>query len=341
MVGFLKKGLGMRNQQWLINGDPRGRALLATDFKHTEVEVPALADGQALVRTEYLGFDPAMKGQLENIPGYASNNNLGNVMPGSGIGEVVDSNAKSLPVGSKVMGRLGWQQLATVTPGEVQVVPDDQHLRARLGPLGTTGLTAYFGLLKTGRPEPGDMLVVSGAAGAVGSVVGQLGKLMGCTTVGVAGGAQKCEWLISDVGYDHAIDYKNDAIKAQLKECCPKGINVFFDNVGGPILNDALGRIAPHARVVICGGISRYEQAKLPPGPTNYFNIVFRQATMEGFLLRGYEHEFEVARSRIAGWIESGQLVYKEDIQEGFDNIPATLMRLFSGQNFGKQLLKL
>ena len=139
IVGFLNKGLGMRNQQWLINGDPRGRALLATDFKHTEVEVPALADGQALVRTEYLGFDPAMKGQLENIPGYASNNNLGNVMPGSGIGEVVDSNAKSLPVGSKVMGRLGWQQLATVTPAEVQVVPDDQHLRARLRPLARQG----------------------------------------------------------------------------------------------------------------------------------------------------------------------------------------------------------
>ena len=331
----------MRNQQWLINGDPRGRALSADDFKYAETEVLALTDGQALVRTEYLGFDPAMKGQLENIPGYASNNNLGNVMPGSGIGEVVESKSIELPVGSKVMGRLGWQEFARVAPGEVQVVPDDQHLRARLGPLGTTGLTAYFGLLKTGRPEPGDMLVVSGAAGAVGSIVGQIGKLMGCTTVGVAGGPQKCEWLISDVGYNHAIDYKNDAIKARLKELCPKGINVFFDNVGGPILNDALGRIAPHARVVICGGISRYEQAKLPPGPTNYFNIVFRQAIMEGFLLRGYEHEFEVARNRIAGWIESGEIVYKEDIQEGFDNIPATLMRLFSGKNFGKQLLKL
>jgi len=331
----------MRNQQWLINGDPRGRALSTDDFRRTEVEVTALADGQALVRAEYLGFDPAMKGQLENIAGYSRDNKLGDVMSGSGIGEVVDSKVAGLPVGSKVVGRLGWQQFATVTAKDVQVVADDQLLRAHLGPLGTTGLTAYFGLLKTGRPEPGDMLVVSGAAGAVGSIVGQLGKLMGCTTVGVAGGAQKCEWLVSDLGYDHAIDYKNDAIKGRLKELCASGINVFFDNVGGPILNDALGRIAPHARVVICGGISRYEQAKLPPGPTNYFNIVFRQATMEGFLLRGYEHEFEMARARIAGWIESGDIVYKEDIQEGFDNIPATLLRLFTGKNFGKQLLKL
>ena len=333
--------MGMRNQQWLINGDPRGRALATTDFKHTETEVVGLADGEALVRTEYLGFDPAMKGQLENIPGYASNNNLGNVMPGSGIGEVVESKTARLAVGSKVLGRLGWQQYATVTASQVQVVADDQHLRAHLGPLGTTGLTAYFGLLKTGRPEPGDTLLVSGAAGAVGSIVGQLGKLMGCATVGVAGGPKKCAWLVSDVGYDHAIDYKNDTIKARLKELCPDGINVFFDNVGGPILNDALGRIAPHARVVICGGISRYEQAKLPPGPTNYFNIVFRQATMEGFLLRGYEPEYEIARSRIAGWIDSGAIVYKEDIQEGFENIPTTLMRLFSGKNFGKQLLRL
>lgn len=331
----------MQNRQWLINGNPRGRALALTDFKPTETEVGVPGDDQALVKVEYLGFDPAMKGQLENVSGYASGNEVGNLMPGSGIGEVVESNNKKLPVGSKVLGRLGWQEFATVSPADVQVVPDDDLLRARLGPLGTTGLTAYFGLLKTGRPEPGDMLLVSGAAGAVGSVVGQLGNIMGCTTVGIAGGPEKSAWLVSDLGYHAAIDYKNDNIKAQLKEHCPAGINVFFDNVGGVALNAALGRIASHARVVICGGISRYEQESLPPGPTNYFNIVFRQATMEGFLLRGYEHEYGMAIERLTDWIRNGQLVYKEDVQEGFESIPSTLLRLFSGQNFGKQLLRM
>lgn len=331
----------MKNTRWLINGNPRGRALALTDFLADEADVAAPAKGRALVRVEYLGFDPAMKGQLENVPGYASNNEIGNLMPGSGLGEVIESNDEALPLGSKVLGRLGWQSYAEVSAKDVEIVPDDDLLTARLGPLGTTGLTAYFGLLKTGQPEPGDTLVVSGAAGAVGSIVGQIGKLMGCTTVGVAGGSQKCEWLVSEVGYDHAIDYKNDVIKARLKDCAPKGINVFFDNVGGPVLNDALGRIAPHARVVICGGISRYEQSTLPTGPTNYFNIVFRQARMEGFLLRGYEHEYGLARERLMDWMRSGQIVYKEDVQEGLENAPATLLRLFSGKNFGKQLLKL
>jgi len=164
---------------------------------------------------------------------------------------------------------------------------------------------------------------------------------MGCHTIGIAGGPTKCDWLIDEVGYQAAIDYKNDSVKARLKELCPEGINVFFDNVGGVVLNDALGRIARHARIVICGGISRYEQETLPPGPTNYFNIVFRQATMEGFLLSGYEHEHAVAVERLTDWIRGGRIKYKEDVQEGFENIPATLLRLFSGKNFGKQLLKL
>ena len=239
------------------------------------------------------------------------------------------------------MGPLGWQEMATLSARSVEGVADDEFLTAQLGPLGVTGLTAYFGLLRVGRPEPGDMVVVSGAAGAVGSIVGQLARINGCDTVGIAGGAEKCEWLVDEVGYDSAIDYKSERIKDRLKDLCPAGVNVFFDNVGGEALNDTLARIAPFARVVICGAISRYEQETLPPGPPNYFNMVFRQATMEGFLLSGYEAEYAKARDRIRGWIESGQIVYKEDLQEGFDNIPATLMRLFSGQNFGKQLLRL
>ena len=223
----------------------------------------------------------------------------------------------------------------------MEALPDDDLLTAHLGPMGGTGLTAYFGLLRIGRPEPGDTIVVSGAAGAVGSMVVQIGRILGARVIGIAGGPEKRAWLVDELGCDGAIDYKSENIKRRLTELCPGGINVFFDNVGGEALNTALARIARHARIVICGGISRYEQETLPPGPANYFNIVFRQAIIEGFLLSGYENEYGVARRRIIEWIRAGEIVYREDIQHGFDNIPATLLRLFSGRNFGKQLLKL
>jgi NADPH-dependent curcumin reductase CurA len=330
-----------RNRQWLINGNPRGRALALSDFQFNETELTPVAEGEVRVKVEYLSFEPSQKGQLENISGYASGNKLGDVMTGRGIGEVIESRDPKVEVGSKVFGSVGWQEFATVPARALQVVPNDDLLSARLGPIGTTGLTAYFGLLRVGRPEPGDTVLVSGAAGAVGSMVGQIAKIAGCHVVGIAGGPEKCAWLVDEVGYDAAIDYKNESIKGRLKALCPKGINVFFDNVGGAALNDALTRIASHARVVVCGGISRYEQETLPAGPANYFNIVFRQATIQGFLLSGYESEYAVARERIIAWIRAGDIVYKEDVQHGFENIPATLLRLFSGENFGKQLLKL
>jgi NADPH-dependent curcumin reductase CurA len=182
---------------------------------------------------------------------------------------------------------------------------------------------------------------VSGAAGATGSVVGQIGKIMGCRVIGIAGGADKCDWLVSELGFDDAIDYRNDVVKKRLKETCPNGVNVFFDNVGGSILNDVLARIALHARVVICGGISRYQAEELPPGPANYMNLVFQRATMEGFLVTDYMSEAPVALERLSSWLKSGQLRYREDLQHGFENIPRTLLRLFNGENFGKQLLRI
>jgi len=253
----------------------------------------------------------------------------------------VESAAPQIEVGSKVVANVGWQEYGTLPAKQVQVVPDDDLLSARLGILGASGLTAYFGLLKIGQPEAGDTVVVSGAAGAVGSLTGQIAKLSGCRVIGTAGGQQKCDWLVNELGYDAAIDYKNENVKARLKELCFGGVNVFFDNVGGPVLNDVLARIANGARIVICGGISRYEQESLPAGPANYFNVVFRQAKIEGFLLSGYEREYPIAIDRITSWIREGKVSYREDIQEGFDNIPATLLRLFTGENFGKQLLKL
>ena len=329
------------NRQWLVNGDPRGRALSTSDWILEEAELIPLEDGCIRIKTEVLGFQPAQKGQMEVIPGYSGGNLTGKVMGAEGIGEVVESRTSEVQVGSKVIGPLGWQEYADLKQSQVRVLPDDDLLTAHLGPLGSSGLTAYFGLLRIGQPEAGDVVVISGAAGAVGSTVGQIAKICGCRVIGTAGGPEKCDWLTQHVGYDDTVDYKNDNVKARLKELARGGINVFFDNVGGPVLNDVLARIAPRARIIICGGISRYEQETLPAGPANYFNVVFRQARIEGFLLSGYEREYPEAIERMTQWISDGRLVYREDVQEGFENIPTTLMRLFTGQNFGKQLLRL
>ncbi|WP_243457093.1 NADP-dependent oxidoreductase [Parasphingorhabdus cellanae] len=329
------------NRQWLINGRPKGRGLVDDDFKKVVTPVPEVSEGHVLVKNEILGFDPAQKGWMENIGGYVAPTEIGEVMRGSGVGTVVESRDPKFAVGDKVMGMLRWQDYAMVPGSELNKVPDDELLGANLGALGTTGMTAYFGLLKHGRPQPGDTLVVSGAAGATGSMVGQIGKIAGCRTIGIAGGKEKCDWLTQDVGYDHAIDYKNEDVKAKLKELCNQSINVFYDNVGGTILNDALGHIAMHARVVICGGISRYEKGDMPAGPENYFNLIFKRGTMSGFIVLDYMSEYPEAQKRMRQWIKEGQITFKEDIQEGFDNIPDTLKRLFAGQNFGKQMLRL
>jgi NADPH-dependent curcumin reductase CurA len=205
--------------------------------------------------------------------------------------------------------------------------------------LGTTGMTAWCGLFKIGRPIAGDTVLVSGAAGATGSIVGQLARLAGCRVIGIAGGQEKCDWLVEEAGYDAAIDYKAGDLRARLKELAPKGIDVIFDNVGGTILNDMLGQIATGARVIICGGISRYETGTLPVGPQNYFNLVFRRASMTGFIVIDWASEFPQIRKRMADLVHAGRLVYREDVQHGFENAPATLQRLFSGSNRGKQIL--
>lgn len=329
------------NRQWLINGRPRGRGLVDDDFKKVVTQVPEVTEGHVLVKNEILAFDPAQKGWMENIGGYVAPTEIGEVMRGSGIGTVVESRDSAFAAGDKVMGGLRWQDYAMLPGSELIKVPDDDLLSANLGALGTTGLTAYFGLLKHGRPQPGDTLVVSGAAGATGSMVGQIGKIAGCRTIGIAGGKDKCDWLTQEVGYDHAIDYKNEDVRAKLKELCNQSINVFYDNVGGKILNDALAHIAMHARIVICGGISRYEQGDMPAGPENYFNLIFKRGTMSGFIMNDYASEFPEAKKRMRQWIKEDKITFKEDIQEGFDNIPETLKRLFAGQNFGKQLLRL
>jgi NADPH-dependent curcumin reductase CurA len=329
------------NRQWLINGRPNGRSLLPDDFKLVETPVAEPGEGEVLVRNLYLAFDPAQKGWMENIGGYVAPTEIGEVMRGSGLGEVVASQAPGLAVGDKVMGMLRWQSYATISAKEVLKVEDDDLLTANLGVLGTTGMTALFGLFKIGKPFVGDTVVITGAAGATGSVVGQLSKIAGCRVIGVAGGPDKCAWLVDELGFDAAVDYKAGGVRSQVKAAAPDGIDVLWDNVGGPVFNDLLGELAMHARVVTCGGISRYETGQMPAGPENYFNLIFKRARMEGFIVSDWSSEFPWARKRLSKWIREGRLRYKEDMQQGLENAPSTLKRLFEGRNFGKQLLKL
>ncbi len=329
------------SRQWLLNDHPRGRGIEDGDFKLVETEIGDPDEGQMLLKTHYLGFDPAMKGWMENIADYVAPMNIGDVMRGSAILEVVESNGGKFAKGDIIFGSNIWTEYCLHDGEGLFKVDTDLPPTAHLSVLGTTGMTAYCGLFKVGKPVAGDTVLVSGAAGATGSVVGQLAKVAGCRAVGIAGGPEKCKWLVEEGGYDAAIDYKADDVKAQIKQHCPRGVDVIFDNVGGAILDDMLANIATGARVVVCGGISRYESGGTPTGPGNYFNLIFRRASMAGFIVIDWMAEFPAIRKRIEGFVQDGKLTYQEDIQEGFENAPETLKRLFTGKNRGKQMLKL
>jgi NADPH-dependent curcumin reductase CurA len=327
-------------RQWHLAAHPRGRPIADGDLVLGTVGLAAPTPGQMLLKTRWLGFDPAQKGWMENVADYVAPMAIGDVMRGSGITEVVASNEGKYPVGQLLAGSTGWSEYLLHDGTDLNPVDTALPPTAMLSILGTTGMTAYCGLFKIGRPVAGDTVLVSGAAGATGSIVGQLAKLAGCRVLGIAGGPDKCSWLVQEAGYDAAIDYKAGDLRAQLKELAPRGVDVIFDNVGGTILNDMLGQIATGARVVICGGISRYETGTLPAGPQNYFNLVFRRASMTGFIVVDWASEFPGIRKRLAEFVNDGRLVYREDVQHGFENAPATLQRLFSGDNRGKQILE-
>jgi NADPH-dependent curcumin reductase CurA len=328
-------------RQWLLNGHPRGRPIADDDFKLVTTELPAPGPGQMLLKTHYLAFDPAQKGWMENIANYVAPMAIGDVMRGSAVLEVVESNGGKHPVGTMLAGTSIWSEYRVDDGAQLNLCEASLPPTAMLSVLGTTGMTAYCGLFKVGKPVAGDTVLVSGAAGATGSVVGQLAKIAGCKAIGIAGGREKCDWLVKEAGYDHAIDYKSEDVRAMIKEYAPGGVDVVFDNVGGSILNEMLSQIAMNARVVICGGISRYETGTLPAGPENYFNIVFMRASMAGFIVIDWINEFPAIRKRLAAMVNQGKISYQEDIQHGFENAPHTLQRLFSGSNRGKQLLKL
>lgn len=327
---------------WRIAARPNGRELRIDDFtRHDDSPREPLKAGEVRVRTLILSCDPAQKGWMENAGGYAAPTAVGDVMPSSGVAQVIESTVADFASGDFVSGPIGWQTESAITARLLTKLPNDPaKLPLYVGVLGNTGLTAYFGMSKIAQPFPGDTLVVTGAGGGVGSVAGQIGRIAGCRVVGIAGGPEKCRWLTKELGFDAAIDYKAGGLKDQIREHIPDGIDILWDNVGGDQLDILLGRIALHARIVICGGIARYEQAGKPPGPSNYFNLVFKRATMTGLLLTDHVAEFPKARARLSAWVDSGELKTREDYADGLENAPATLLRLFRGDNIGKLLLR-
>jgi hypothetical protein len=329
------------NRQFLLNARPVGD-LKHSDFKLVESDIPSPGDGEVLIQVMYLGVDPAMKGWMENRADYVAPLEIGDLMRGNGVGRVIESNHEKFPQGMIVSGGFGWQEYAISNGKNIPLnpVPEGVPVTSALSILGITGLTAYFGFLEVGLPKEGDVVLISGAAGATGSVVGQLAKLKGCSkVVGIAGSREKCDWLVDELGFDAAINYREEDQAQRVKELCPDGINVFFDNVGGEILDVALANIADNARVVICGGISRYNLTGEIPGPKNYFNLVFRRARMEGFIVLDYAPRFGEAVAFLAQHLAKGDLKSRETVMEGFEHMPDALMALFSGDNIGKQLV--
>jgi len=332
------------NRRWVLNSRPAG-ALQPDTFRWDEVPIPPVGEGEFLVRNLWLSFDPAQRGWINDVPSYIPPVPLGEPMRAGAVGQVVESRHPEFAAGDLVSGTFGWQDFY-VSNGQglmaARKLPKGVSPQAALSVLGTTGMTAFFGMEDIGKPAAGDTVVVSGAAGATGSVAGQIARLLGAKRViGIAGGPEKCRWLTNEARFDAAIDYKSQSVGEELDRLAPNGIDVYFDNVGGDILNECLARIAFKARIVLCGGISSGYGLDRGPGPSNYFQLVIRSGRMEGFIVLNYLQRFPEAAARLQAWIDAGQLVWRVDEAAGLENAPQVLNGLFAGANFGKQLLKI
>ena len=313
-------------------------------FAYREVPRPTATEGHFVIRTLYVSVDPAMRGWVTEDPDYISPLPLDSVIMAPALGQVVESRHADFSIGDIVSGMFGWQDYSTSNGGGLAPVHrfiPVHSLPRYLGALGGTGLTAYFGLLDVGRPKEGDMVVVSGAAGATGSVAAQIAKIKQCRVVGIAGGRDKCRWLTDELHLDAAIDYKTEDVDARLDAVCPNGINIYFDNVGGCILETTLDHMATWGRIVLCGMISGYNAEHPQPGPFNMFRLITRRIRMEGFLVPDYGPRFKEARRELSAWLATGALHAHEDVREGFDIIPRTFCELFAGTNIGKLMVKL
>jgi NADPH-dependent curcumin reductase CurA len=327
------------NKQWTLKTRPTGM-VGREHFDLVTGAAPSPKPGEAVVRTEYISLDPAMRGWVNDAKSYVPPVGIGEVMRAGGVGRVVASNDPSLAVGDWVTGMTGVQQFAAQpakqwTKIDARLAPPERWL----GALGMPGMTAYFGLFDVGQPRAGETLVVSAASGAVGAVVGQLGKIAGLRVIGIAGGPQKCSYIVDELGFDGAIDYKHDDVRKKLRELAPDGIDIYFDNVGGEILDIALTQIARRARVVVCGAISQYNDPAFV-GPKNYMQLLVQHARMEGFVVFYYAQRYPEAAKAIGRWLGTGKIKAREDVVDGIEQFPEALQKLYRGENFGKLVLK-
>ncbi len=333
------------NRQVRLAARPVGRPT-RENWSIVDAPMPEPVPGGVLVKTLMLSLDPAMRGWMNEGRSYIEPVGIGEVMRAGGVGRVVASNAPGFAIGDHVSGVLGVQQYCALDEagirraGLTRIDPSLAPLEKWLNALGMPGMTAYFGLLDVGRPKEGETVVVSGAAGAVGQTVGQVAKIRGCRVVGIAGGAAKCEFVVRELGFDACIDYKAGSVRDGLKQHCPKGVDVYFDNVGGDILDTVLTRINPRARIVICGAISQYNNTGPVKGPSNYLSLLVNRARMEGIVVFDYAARYPEAVRDIARWMAEGRFRSREDVVEGIDTFPDALLRLFDGENFGKLVLR-
>ena len=328
------------NHQFRLAARPVGMAK-RTDWNYVEEPVRQPVEAEVLVKALYLSLDPAMRGWMNEGKSYIPPVQIGEVMRAGGIGVVLASRHSGFKAGDHVYGALGIQEYATLDGKTLSKVDGvATPLPVYLSVLGMPGLTAYFGLLDIGQPQPGQTVVVSGAAGAVGTVVGQIAKIKGCRAVGIAGGREKCDFLTQELGFDAAIDYKTEDVKKALRQHCPTGIDVYFDNVGGDILDAALTQLARKARIVVCGAISQYNTTTGVRGPANYMSLLVNRASMTGMVVFDYADRYALATHEMAGWMAAGKLKSREDIVSGIESFPETLLMLFRGENVGKLVLK-
>jgi NADPH-dependent curcumin reductase CurA len=330
------------NRQITLAARPEGFPK-ESDFALVEGAVPSPGPGEVLIRSQWLSVDPYMRGRMSTARSYAKPTEVGEPMTGQAVGEVVESQDPRFAPGDLVVGQLGWQDYAVARGGSLRKLdPDLAPPQTALHVLGATGLTAYFGLFDVGEAKPGDTVVVSAASGAVGQVVGQLARIAGCgPVVGLAGSAEKVADLTDLYGYDVGIDYKHDDVNGRLKEACPNGVDVYFDNVGGALSETVFRRLALGARIPVCGQISQYNLAEPELAPRNLgFLIVFR-ARLEGFLIYDYAHRFPEGLQRLGRWLAEGKLTYREDVTEGLENAPAAFMGMLRGENRGKALVRI
>jgi NADPH-dependent curcumin reductase len=328
------------NKQFKLIKRPLGE-VQASDFEVSITEIPTAHEGELLIKTLYISMDPAMRGWMNDAKSYIEPVALGDVMRAGTVGKVIESKNPKYQTGDYVVSLNGVQEYA-ISNGKGLMKIDTRlaPLPVFLGTLGITGLTAYFGLLRIGQPQAGETVVVSGAAGAVGMVVGQIAKIKGCRVVGIAGGKDKCDFVVEELGFDACIDYKSQDVRKALKDYCPDGIDVYFDNVGGDILDAALSRLNRGARIPICGAISQYNQMQAVQGPKSYLSLLVNRARMEGFVVFDYAKDYISAIGEMAQWMQAGKLKSKEQVVEGIDNFVDTLGMLFEGKNTGKLVLK-